>query len=67
MGYVYAFYHTSIKHEILHKDVFGYSISYLSKRQAQINYYNMAVKSNIAAIECFEGIYDLAMRACMKP
>ena len=26
----------SYEHEILHKDAFGYALSYLSKRQAQL-------------------------------
>ena len=34
------------------------------KVRGKVNYFNMAVKSKTAAIEPFEGIYALVMRAC---
>ena len=37
-----AFYHTSIK--ILHKDAFGYALSYLSKRQDQLFQYDRQIQ-----------------------
>ena len=55
----------SYKHGILHKDAFGYALSYLSKRQAQL--YQYAVKSKMAVIDRFEGLYALVMRTCIKP
>ena len=33
-----------VKHEILHKDVFGYALSYWSKRQAQLFQYGRQIQ-----------------------
>ena len=41
----------SYKHEILHKDAFGYALS----------------KSKMAAISHFEGLYDLVMFTYINP
>ena len=34
----------SYRHEILHKDVFGYALSYLNKRQAQLFQYGRQIQ-----------------------
>ena len=34
----------SYKHEILHKDAFGYALSYLSKKQARLFQYDRQIQ-----------------------
>ena len=34
--------------------------------RGKLNYFNMAVKSKMAAIDPFEGIYVIVMRACIN-
>ena len=35
--------------------------------RGKLNYFNMAVKSKMVAIDRFEGLYALVMRTCIKP
>ena len=34
--------------------------------RGKLNYFNMTVKSKMAAIDRFEGLYSLIMRTCIK-
>ena len=56
----------SYKHEILHKDAFGYMLFHIWVR-GKLNYSNITIKSKMAAIGRFEGLYALVMFTYINP
>ena len=59
---VCAFYHTSMKFcTKMHLDVFFHI-----EVRGKFNYFNMAFNFKITAIDPFEGLYALVMRACIN-